>query len=83
MNSYPDDIDDSMVQHFIWRSFNDAPEVAVNQIGMMENEGRQNRMYERTLEAWLEEDKPAAQKWINSANLPESVLKSISKDNNP
>ena len=83
MNSYPDDVDDRMVQHFIWRSFDDAPEVAVSQIALMENGGRQDRMYERTLEAWLERDKPAAQKWISSANLPESVLKSISKGSNP
>ncbi len=83
MNSYPDDVDDRMVQHFIWRSFDSAPEVAINQIALMENDGRQNRMYERTLEAWLERDKPAAQKWISSANLSENVLKSISKGMNP
>ncbi len=64
-------------------SFDDAPEVAINQIGLIENAGSQNRMYERTLEAWLEKDKLAAQTWINSANLPENVLKSISKSNTP
>lgn len=83
MNSYPEDIDDRMVQHFIWRSFDDAPEVAINQIGLIENAGSQNRMYERSLKAWLEKDKPAAQTWINSANLPENVLKSISTNNTP
>ena len=77
MNSYPADVDDRMVQHFIWNSFDKAPEVAVNQIGKMEGGGRQNRMYERALEAWLERDKQAAQTWINSAQLPESVVKSL------
>lgn len=83
MNQYPGDIDDRMVQNFIWRSFDKAPELAVNQIGLMENNGRQGRMYERTLEAWLEKDQQAAQAWIASANLPENVLRRISRDNNP
>ena len=83
MNSYPADVDDRMVQHFIWNSFEKAPEVAVNQISKMKNGGRQNRMYERALDAWLDRDKQAAQKWMNSANLPESVMKSLAGKNQP
>lgn len=83
MNSYPNDVDDRMVQHFIWNSFDKAPEVAVNQIGMMENGGRQDRMYERALDAWLDRDQAAAQNWINSATLSEGVLKSLSNRNKP
>ena len=83
MNKYPADIDDRMVQHFIWNSFDQSPGIAVNQIALMQNGGRKNRMYERTLEAWLERDKQAAQTWIGSASLPESVLKSIVSKNTP
>ena len=40
-------------------------------------------MYEHTLSSWLEKDQAAAQRWIDSADLPESVLKSLAKDNSP
>lgn len=83
MNSYPADVDDRIVQHFIWNAFDKAPEVAVNQIGKMENGDRQNRMYGRALEAWLGRDKQAAQKWIDSANLPESVVKGLAGEKQP
>jgi len=83
MNSYPADVDDRMVQHFIWNSFDKAPGVAVNQIGLMEDGGNRDRMYQRALEAWLDRDKQAARTWIASANLPENVLKSIEGKNTP
>lgn len=83
MNSYPADVDDRMVQHFIWNSFDKAPGVAVNQIGLMEDGGNRDRMYQRALEAWLDRDKQAARTWIASANLPENVLESIEGKNTP
>ncbi len=83
MNTYPADVDDRMVYHFIWNSFDKAPSVAANQIALIEDEGNRNRMYQRALGSWLEDDQAAAQKWINSANLPESVVNSLTKRNNP
>jgi hypothetical protein len=77
MNRYPDDITDRTAQHFIWRSFDKAPDVAVKQIGLIQDERSRNRMYERTLGAWMERDATAAQQWINSANLPQSVLDAV------
>jgi hypothetical protein len=74
MNRFPADITDRTVQHFIWNSFENAPEVAANQIGSIQDERSRNRMYERALSGWLERDQVAAQKWIDSANLPASVI---------
>jgi hypothetical protein len=83
MNSYPADVDDRMVFHFIWNSFDKAPAVAANQIALIEDEQSRNRMYQRALGSWLEEDQAAARRWIDSANLPEPVLKSLARRNNP
>jgi hypothetical protein len=77
MNSHPADIDDRLVMHFVWNSFGEAPSIAANQIGLIKDERMQARMYERTLSSWLEEEPAAAQRWINSAELPERVLKSL------
>jgi hypothetical protein len=77
MNRYPADLTDRTVQHFIWNSFEKAPDIAANQIGLIQDERSRNRMYERALSSWLERDQAAAQNWINSANLPASVIESL------
>lgn len=83
MDSHPADVDDRMVLHFVWNSFNKEPAVAMNQVAKIEDEGRRNRMYERALDSWLDDDQAAAQRWINSANLPDSVLRSLENRNQP
>jgi len=83
MNSHPADVDDRMVYHFIWNSFDKAPGVAAGQIALIEDEDGRNRMYQRALGSWLEDDQAAAQRWIDSANLPEQVLNSLAKRNKP
>jgi hypothetical protein len=83
MNSYPADIDDRMVLHFVWNSFDDAPEVAMGQVGLIEDQGRRDRMYSRALGAWLDRDQAAAQRWISSADLSEKVRKSLPNQNTP
>lgn len=83
MDSHPADVDDRMVLHFVWNSFNKEPAVAMNQVAKIENEGRRNRMYERALGSWLDDEPAAAQRWINSANLPEAVLRSLENRNQP
>lgn len=77
MNRFPADITDNTVQHFIWNSFEKAPGVAVNQIGLIQDESSRNRMYQRALSNWLDRDPTAAQKWIDTANLPASVNESL------
>ena len=79
MNRFPADITDSTVQHFIWNSFDKAPDVAASQIGMIKDEQSRNRMYQRALDSWLERDQAAAQNWIKSANLPASVIEALGK----
>jgi len=37
-------------------------------------------MYQRALSSWLEDEPAAAQRWIDSANLPERVLKSLGNE---
>ena len=83
MNSNPTDIDDRMVLHFVWNSFDKSPDVAASQIGLIKDQDRRNNMYERALDAWLDRDANAAQRWINSANLPEPVLRSLANRNQP
>ncbi|QTN32718.1 hypothetical protein HZ994_10360 [Akkermansiaceae bacterium] len=83
MDTYPADVDERMVYHFMWNSFDDAPAVALSQAPKITDERNRNRMYQRALGSWLERDQPAAQRWIDSANLPESVLQSLSNRNNP
>lgn len=79
MNRFPEDITDRTVQHFIWNSFEKAPDIAANQIGLIQDERSRNRMYERALDSWLDRDQAAAQNWINSANLPDSVIEALNE----
>lgn len=83
MDRYSDVVDDSTVMHFVWNSFRDEPAIAMNQVSKIEDEGRRNRMYERALESWLDDDQSAAQRWIDSANLPESILKKLPQRDTP
>lgn len=83
MDNNATDVDDRMVYHFIWNSFDKAPAIALSQAGKISDESRRNRMYQHTLDSWLKDDQAAAQTWINSANLPESVLKSLESRSNP
>lgn len=77
MNRYPDDITDRTAQHFVWYSFEKAPDVAVKQIAWIKDEGSRNRMYQRALGVWIERDAVAAQRWISSANLPDAVIQGL------
>ncbi len=83
MNQYPNDVDDRMVQHFIWNSFDKSPQTAVSQIGLIKDERSRDRMYDRALDGWLNEDPAAARAWVSSANLSENVLKNFQKKVQP
>lgn len=83
MDTYPADVDDRMVYHFIWNSFDKAPAVALGQATKISDANRRNRVYEHTLGSWLKDDQAAAQQWIDSANLPAAVLKSLQNRNQP
>lgn len=74
MNQYPNDVNDRVVQDFVWRSLGNDPAVAVTQISRLGNPGQQEWMYRRALENWLDRDAAAAAAWIHSNQLPQNVV---------
>lgn len=79
MDRFPEDVTDRVVQNFIWHSFGNDPSVAVNQIARMSDEGDRERMYRRTMDAWLERDEAAATAWMQRNPLPASVQEHINR----
>lgn len=85
MDKYPEAVSNRVVQHFIWNSFDQDPQLAVSQISRMNEGGDQRRMYERALDAWIDRDEVNAVAWINanSSDIPDQVVKSLARKNNP
>lgn len=79
MDQYPADVNDRVVQNFVWHSFGSDPSIAASQIGRIADVGQRDRMYRRTLEAWIERDPATAQAWIQSNPLPESVQNHLNR----
>jgi hypothetical protein len=73
IDSYAGDVNDRVVQNFIWHSFDSEPAIAANYIGRITDEGERDNMYRRALDHWLRQDAEAAQNWIQSNTLPDSV----------
>ncbi|NJM38345.1 MAG: hypothetical protein HC845_11075 [Akkermansiaceae bacterium] len=73
LNRYPNDVNDRVLQNFIWHSFEKDPQTSVSQISRMTDPQRQERMYRRALNAWIERDAKSAQAWIAKNPLPQSV----------
>ncbi|MEX1049828.1 MAG: hypothetical protein WED15_09885 [Akkermansiaceae bacterium] len=73
MDQYPNDVNDRVVQNFIWQSFGSDPSTAAGQIARIADVGQRDRMYQRTLAAWIDRDPATAQAWIQSNALPEAV----------
>ncbi len=73
MDRYPNDVNDRVLQNFIWHSFDKEPETAIGQISRMTDPQRQERMYRRALRAWIDRDGKSAQAWIAKNPLPQSV----------
>jgi hypothetical protein len=79
MDRFPNDVTDRVVQNFIWHSFGNDPSVAVNQIARISDERERERMYRRTMDAWLERDQAAATSWMQRNPLPASVQEHINR----
>ncbi len=79
MDRYPNDVNDRMVQNFIWHSFGNDPATAVTQIARIGDENDREKMYRRTLEAWIERDAASAQAWIQTNQIPDSVRAGIAQ----
>jgi hypothetical protein len=73
MDQYPGDVNDRIVQNFVWHSFRGDPATAATQIGRIGDESERDNMYRRALDAWIERDQDSAQAWIHTNPLPESV----------
>jgi len=79
MDRYPADVTDRVVHNLIWMSFDSDPAIAASQISRISDVESRDRMYRRALEAWIERDPAAAQSWIQSNPVPESVLSRLSQ----
>lgn len=89
MDRHSADVNDRMVQQFVWHSFREDPQLAVSNISRLQNEDERNRMYSRSIEWWMNEDKDAAFQWMSKNQLPQSVVdrlnrayQGMQKDNN-
>jgi hypothetical protein len=79
MDRYSSDVNDRMVQQFVWHSFQEDPQVAVSNIGRLGNEEERNRMYSRTIEWWMQNDQKAAFQWMSNNQLPQSVVDRLNR----
>lgn len=82
MDRFPNDVNDRVVQNVVWHSFGNDPSIAVNQIARIADEGERERMYRRTLEAWMDRDSAAALAWMKTNPVPASVQERINRRQN-
>jgi hypothetical protein len=73
MDTYPSDVNDRVVQNFIWHSYGTDPSVAASQISRISNENDRDQMYRRMLSNWIERDPSTAQAWMQSNPVPQAV----------
>ena len=87
MDRYGSDVNNRVVEQFVWHSFGKDPQLAVQNIARLTDVGQRDQMYTRTIEHWLGEDKNAAMQWLGSNALPQNVTdrlnRSIEKMNTP
>ena len=79
MDRYPSDVTDRVVQNFVWHSFGTDPAIAATEIARMADQDQRDRTYRRTLEIWMDRDPTAAQAWIKTNAIPESVQKHLDR----
>jgi hypothetical protein len=79
MDRYPADVNDRVVQQFIWHSFGSDPSTAAGQIARIADQGDRDRMYRRAIGSWIERDPASAQAWMNSNPLPENVQNDLNR----
>ncbi len=82
LDRFPNDVNDRVVQNVVWHSFGNDPSIAVNQIARIADEGERERMYRRTLEAWMDRDSAAALAWMKTNPVPASVQERINRRQN-
>ncbi len=80
LSRFPADVTDPILQNFAAASSHTAPEISLNHIRMIQHEETRNSVYFSVLHSWLRRDRAAAQNWINSANLPTSVIENLARN---
>lgn len=79
LDTFASDVNDSVIRSAAWSSFRQDPSVSAELISRYSDERTQDRMYRRTLGAWLDRDPGAARQWINSNPLPENVREALAE----
>lgn len=75
---HPGDVTERVMRSFLWNSLESDPGLAISQIPRIEDEGRRDWWYEKTLKSWLDSDAAAAKAWIQRNPLPQPVLDQLS-----
>ena len=73
MDSHPADVNDQVVQQFVWHSSQEDPALAASYIAKISNEKEQINLYNRMLNGWMRRDPAGATAWIRSNPLPQAV----------
>jgi len=80
MDNHSGDVNNRVVEQFVWHSFRQDPQTAVSNISRLSNPEEQERMYSRTLEWWMERDQQAAINWVNSNTVPPKVVERLNRN---
>lgn len=80
MDAHSGDVNNRVVEQFVWHSFRQDPQTAVSNISRLTNAEEQERMYSRTLDWWMERDQQAAVNWVNSNTLPPKVVERLNRN---
>jgi hypothetical protein len=54
----------------------------MNQIARINDQGDRERMYARSLEAWMDRDATAANAWLQQNTVPDSVIQRLQRRQN-
>lgn len=79
MDQYPNDVTDRVLQNFVWHSMGNDPALAASEIARIADPGQREQTYRRTLEVWMDRDPAAAQAWIKTNPIPESVQNHLNR----
>ena len=79
MDRYGSDVNNRVVEQFVWHSFGKDPQLAVQNIGRVTDIEQRDQMYTRTIERWLGEDQTAAMVWMCDNTLPQNVTDRLTR----
>lgn len=79
MDAHSSDVNNRVVEQFVWHSFRNNPELAVTNISRLTDTNQRDQMYNRTLEWWMERDQQAALNWVGNNALPQNVTDRLNR----